>query len=148
MGGAMKIMTQHFGEIEYQEADVIVFEQGLPGIFDVNQFILLFDEEDDTYCWMQCVEDGDLAFVLMDVPKILPDYAPRIAPTQLTGLGEDYKIYNIAIIPEEPRDMRVNLKAPIVINPHTQKGKQVIADNPEYSVRHYLFEDVENSIGR
>jgi flagellar assembly factor FliW len=145
----MRMMTKHFGEIEYEEADVITFEQGLPGFFHVSQFLLVTDEEDDTFCWLQCVEDGELVFVLMDVFKILPDYDPQIPFALLDGLSESYAIYNIAVIPDEPRETRVNLKAPIIIDPHTRKGWQVVAGNEEYGVRHYLFENFnfENSIG-
>lgn len=37
----MKIATKYHGEIDIQAADIIRFEQGVPGFFDEKQFVLL-----------------------------------------------------------------------------------------------------------
>ncbi|MBR4777980.1 MAG: flagellar assembly protein FliW, partial [Lachnospiraceae bacterium] len=37
----------------------------------------------------------------------------------------------------------INLKAPIVINTATMKGCQVVAENPEYEVKHMIYELLE-----
>jgi flagellar assembly factor FliW len=77
----------------------------------------------------------------------MPDYNPLVEPDEVSELGElgdaALEIYNITVIPEEIKQMRVNLKAPIVINPVTMKGKQIIVSNDEYNVRHYIFDELE-----
>ena len=141
----MQLMTKHFGLIEYDESDVVTFEYGIPGFIGAYRFLLLKDEN-DLFSWLQCVDEGSLAFVLVDVFQVMIGYDPVIDPQFLEDLGdmEHNQIYNIAVIPEDVRDMRVNLKAPIVINHITCKGKQVIVNNEEYGVRHYIFEDLED----
>ena len=151
----MQLKTKHFGDVEYALEDIIFFEEGLPGFRDDTQFVLLADNPDDLFHWLQSVEKEDLAFVLMDVKQIKADYQPRIDPEVIEALEDgnpnaELMCYNIAIVPEDLQQMRVNLKAPIIINKASRKGKQVIASNDEYSIRHYIFQEIQalpNSIG-
>ena len=46
-------------------------------------------------------------------------------------------------VPEDIKKMSINLKAPIVINTPTMKGCQVVAENPEYEVKHMIYELLE-----
>lgn len=143
----MLLNTKHFGEIEYDKKSVIVFDEGIPG-FDEKEFIMLADNPDDLFCWLQSVEDGDIAFVLMDVKQIMPDYNPKIEPEVLDELKSgdeeaDLSYYNITVVPDDLKDMRVNLKAPVIINNKTCRGKQAVASNEEYSLRHYIFNELE-----
>ena len=138
----MQLNTKHFGLIEYQEDEVIVFSEGIPGLGEDQRFLLLSDAPGDLFCWLQSVEDGDLALVLIDVPQIKPDYDPQIDKDILIEMGEPLVCYNVAVVPEDIEQMRVNLKAPILINSSLRTGRQVISGNDEYSVRHYIFEEI------
>jgi len=146
----MQLTTKHFGEVEYEARDIIVFEESLPGFTD-TRFILLADNPEDLFHWLQSTEDGELAFVLMDVKQVKPDYAPKIDPEALESIeGGALVYYNVAVVPEDLQEMRVNLKAPIIINKARRLGKQVIAENEEYGVRHYIFQEIQklpDSIG-
>ena len=139
----MQLNTKHFGEITFEENDILTFEEGLPGFDMERNFILLTDAPNDLFSWLQSADDGDLAFVLMDVKQLIPDYNPQIPPQALEGLQEPLSCYNIAVVPENINDLRVNLKAPIMISKQLRKGKQVIASNEEYGIRHYIFEETE-----
>ena len=143
-----KLTTRHFGEIEYDPSRIIKFPQGLPGFPECLNFLLMSENDDeDTYFWLQSVDDGDVAFTLMNVYKVLPDYDPRVEQDEIEELGEveedSLEIYNIVVIPEYVRHMRVNLRAPIVINNSTGLGKQVICTNDEYPIRYMIFEELE-----
>ena len=137
----MKINTRHFGEIEVEESRIINFEEGLPGFPDDRQFVLL--ENEDPFCWLQSADDGDNAFILVDAFSVLSDYSPQVDKEEFAPLGEyspdDFLVYNIVTLPEDVNEMTVNLLAPVVINSATKKGRQVIAKNEEYGVRHYLL---------
>jgi flagellar assembly factor FliW len=143
-----KFVTRHFGEIDYDPDKIITFPQGIPGFPNHNRFLLMSeDEEEDTFFWLQSIDDGEVAFTLMDVYKVLPDYDPKVDPEELKELGEvnSLEIYNIVVIPEYVRQMRVNLKAPIVINTETGLGMQVICINDEYPIRFMIFEELERA---
>jgi len=141
----MKINTKHFGEIEVEDDSVIVFDEGLPGFPDDKQFIILDNEE--PFCWLQSTTDGDNAFILVDVFSVIPEYSPQVDKDDFASLGEynseDFLIYNIVVLPENINEMTVNLLAPVIINTATKKGKQVIAKNENYGVRHYMLKQRE-----
>ncbi len=159
----MQLLTKHFGELEIDERKVIDFPTGLPGFQDCKQFILLDcngqtvdkikpKEEyktDDFYAnsfyWLQSVENGNLAFVLLDICTIMPGYNPIFYDEQLKELGASttgFLILNIAVIPEDINNMTVNLRAPVLINFSMCLGKQLIAANEEYHVRHKVLEEI------
>ena len=141
-----KLVTRHFGEIEYDPNKIITFPQGIPGFPTNKQFLLMSeDDEEDTFFWLQSVDDGEVAFTLMNVYKVLPDYDPKVDQDELKELGEltSLDIYNIVVIPEYVRQMRVNLKAPIVINTEAGLGMQVVCINDEYPIRFMIFEELE-----
>jgi len=136
-------MTKHFGEVEYEAEAAIGFPEGLPGFAEEKEFVLLNPDEDGQFVWLQSAANGDLAFALMNVYSILPDYNPLVDREQMESLGpvegNVLEVYNVAVIPRNIREMRVNLRAPIVINRATHTGKQVILNNDEYSVRYMVF---------
>jgi len=146
-----KLLTRHFGEIEYDPNKIITFPQGIPGFPTHNQFLLMSgDEDEDTFFWLQSTTDGEVAFTLMDVYKVLPDYDPKVDLdfNEMKELGEvesltSLEIYNIVVIPEYVRHMRVNLKAPIVINTEAGLGMQVVCMNENYPIRFMIFEELE-----
>ncbi|MCL2708063.1 MAG: flagellar assembly protein FliW [Defluviitaleaceae bacterium] len=146
----MRLSTKHFGELDYEPDRIITFPQGLPGFPDTRKYLLLEGQAPgDLVYLLQCIDDGDVAFTLIDLYQVMPDYNPMVEPDEMIDLGEikdtPLEIYNITVIPEEVRQMRVNLKAPIVINPVTMRGRQVIVSNDEYNIRHYIFEELEKA---
>ena len=141
----MKLVTRNFGEIEIFEEDIINFDEGLPGFPDDKRFVLL-SEDDSPISFLQSVDGGDVSFVLVDMLAFMPDYNPRVDESFIEDLGtfepENFLIYNIATVFENLTDSTVNLKAPLIINAIEKKGKQVVCDNEEYSVKALLFAPV------
>jgi flagellar assembly factor FliW len=141
----LRIQTKYFGEIEYDDAKVILFADGLPGFPDDKRFLLMpEDEPPGIFYWLQSVDDGDVAFTLMDVYQVMEDYNPLVEQEYIEDLGDlaesPLEIFNITVIPEDTKKMRVNLKAPIVINMDSGLGKQVIVSNDDYPIRYMIFE--------
>jgi len=146
----MKLLTKHFGEIDYDTNLAIDFPEGLPGFPDRKRFIVLVEsDQDDTFCWLQSVDDGDMALALINIYNVMPDYNPMVELDEIETLGgldaNDLMIYNVVVIPDDIKRMRANLRAPIVINPVTRKGKQVILKNDEYDTRFRIFEPLTSS---
>ena len=141
----MKLNTKHFGEIDVDENRIIDFNEGIPGFESLKKFTLMSDEKDSDglFYWLQSVDDTDVAFVLLNMVKIMPDYNPLVEKDQLSELEttdeKNVNFYNIAVLPENINEMTVNLKAPVVINSEKKKGKQVVCMNDDYGVRHYMF---------
>ena len=138
----MKLETRNFGEIEFLEEEIINFYDGLPG-FESNRRFVLLSEEDSPISFLQSVDGDDVSFVVVDMLAFMPDYNPRVDESFIADLGvydpENFLIYNIATIFDNLKDSTVNLKAPIIVNAADKKGKQVVCENEEYSVKALLF---------
>ena len=50
-------------------------------------------------------------------------------------------------MPSNPQNMTANLKAPLVFNLKNRKGKQLILNNPAYTTRHNILEEVKKRSG-
>ena len=93
---------------------------------------------------MQAVSNKHIRFVVFDPLFIVESYEPVITDEVLTKLGRILEFAGLLCyrgVPKDIRDMTVNLKSPIVINPQTRKAYQVILENPAYQVRHLVFRD-------
>jgi len=151
----MVIETKNFGNIEINEDSVYTFDYGLPGFEDLRKFtIITTDEAPDKkplFHWLQSLESPETAFIIMDVYNIVPDYNPLVYDSDLETIGEvkddNLLIYNIVVIPEIVSKMSVNLKAPVVLNLTTKKGRQMITKNEDYPIKYYFYEELKKKKG-
>jgi len=138
----MNVETRNFGTIEVNDEEILYFDEGLPGFPGDRRFVLLTEDE-NPICYLQSVDDGDIAFVVADLASIMPEYSPQVAEEHLGSIGtcddEDLLVLNICTVGLAMEDSTVNLKAPIVINAVAKKGKQVICSNEEYLINAPLF---------
>lgn len=139
----MKTNTKYFGEMDYEANEIITFPEGLFGFEDENEYLLIrFDNEDDTLLALQSVKTPYLSFITLNPFRVMPDYEPYVSDEDLEFLDvnnqENVAIYTIAVVGDEVKDTTVNLKAPLVINPETKKGRQVILEDPAYTCRHHF----------
>ena len=136
----MKLTTSRFGEIEIDESKVITFIEYLPGFQGCKRFVLIDHNPDSPFKWLQSVEDGKLAFVVIDPVMVVTDYEPEIAESDLTELNlqKHDKVFLLCIvnISRDCSQVTVNLLGPLAINPEQKCGKQIIALNTTYSIRY------------
>ena len=97
----MKIKTKNFGEVQINEAIIIHFEEGVPGFRELKEYIIIEDEE-NTFSYLQSVQDGNICFVIINPYLLKEDYIVDIKDQYIESLGggtqEDYSIYNIATV--------------------------------------------------
>lgn len=144
----MIINTKHFGELQIPEENIITFQHGIPGFTEYTQYVIINDEDEDSpFCWLQSVEESELAFALVNPFLAHDNYKPNFPDGEIAKLGQGeegtYSILSIVIVPEDIEKMTANLRAPIVINLKTRKAMQVILDGDEYPVKYYLFEQLQ-----
>lgn len=138
----MKLQTTRFGEIEIDENQVLTFVKPILGFQNYEKFVLLPGPKESPLWWLQSVEDGALAFLLLEPLQVLPDYQVPFTPQDLHELNasspQDISIYTLLVVPEDPTKIRTNLRAPIVINPKTRLAKQMVLDRTDYPVQWFL----------
>ncbi len=147
----MKIDTKYFEEMEIDPEKVLDFTDGLPGFPDDKQYVVITDGEatDDTLVfWLQSTQNKHVAFLMLNMLAIKPDYQPDVTDILPEFMGafdeQSCFIYNIAVIPAIVDKMTVNLRAPIVVNNATKKGCQAIFNGDEYPIRHLVFNELQN----
>lgn len=140
----MIVETSRFGKIEIEEEDIITFVSPILGFTRFTRFVLLKHREDIPYImWLQSVEEPSLAFAVVDPFFVVDEinYEVEIPDEDVKELGikspTDIAIFTLISIPDGPESISINLKAPIVINTKTRKGKQIIVDK-DYPLRYPL----------
>lgn len=147
----MVLNTKHFGDIEVEESGIIIFEEGLPGFEQARKFVLLYDGQPDSpFCWLQSVDQPDLAFAMINPEAIMPDYTVEIDDDIVERLGiespADVIYYAIVVIPDDIAEMTANMKAPVIINVREKKGMQVVMDNSDYDIRYNVSSDKRKAL--
>ena len=146
----MNVKTRHFGDVEIDDSKVITMDNGLFGFENYKKYVLLYDSSSDeipNIQWLQSMDEELLALPVMIPTTVVPGYNPTVEDETLASLGEwkeeDVSMLVTVTVPEDIKKMSINLKAPIVINTTTMKGCQVVAENPEYEVKHMIYELLE-----
>lgn len=145
----MKVQTRVFGEIEISENQKIFIEEGLFGLEDIQEYILLNSNEDCPFYWLQAMNIPEIAFLLVDPTLVVKDYKLSVVEGDLESIGlkesDDYLLFSIVNLNNDPSKTTVNLLGPLVINNKNHKAKQVISTNEQYSVRQPLHSGKEGA---
>lgn len=143
----MKISTSRFGKIEICKDEIITFEEGLLGFGDYHQYIILNADDGSPFRWLQCTDDGNLAFVIIEPLSFMFEYDIEISDSDARFISleraEDAVLYVIVSIPANPSDMTANLQGPLVINAAIRKGRQVISNNSRHLVKVRILDEME-----
>ncbi len=147
----MKAATRLFGKIEIDESKIITFEDGIIGFPDMKKFTLIFDEEKEgrpSISWLQSMDEPEIAFPVMDPLFVCETYNPSVEDELLKNLGtikEDNLYVLVTVtVPQNIKELAVNLKAPIVINTDTRKASQIIVED-DLPVRYRIYEILEEA---
>lgn len=143
----MKISTSRFGKIEVSKEEIITFHEGLLGFEQYHKYIVLNTDEGSPFSWLQCVDDGNLAFVIVEPLSFMFEYDLEISDADANFISlkkaEDAVLYVIVSIPGNPSDMTANLQGPIVVNASNRMARQVISNNPKHSVKVRILDEME-----
>ena len=148
----MKVNTTRFGEIEVPDEKVITFPEGLIGFSSLKKFVVIRHKNSSTLYWLQSIEVPEFAFLMTFPFVLLADYDPKLNSEYMQKLGFDdtniknAEVYCITVVPKNPKEMKVNLLSPIVINPDKNLGMQVILDNPDYTVDFEIIKEIEKKL--
>jgi flagellar assembly factor FliW len=134
----MNKIVSRFGEIEYDPSSVLNFPDGLIGFEDLHEFVVMPNEKEGPLFWIQSVEDPQVALVLTDPTNFFLDYnvAPEAGESSKIGLKEDDDYFALVVVTVHPdRKITLNLAAPILFAPQSNKAIQVILENSGYDIQ-------------
>lgn len=144
-GGTMKIKSKYFDEIQINPEKILTFPKGIPAFENLREFVLIDLPENNAFTCLQSIDQEQIAFLMITPWDFFPDYDIKIPDQELEEIGIDkkhqVKIYNIATIPEDPKDTTVNLLAPIIINADNRQAKQMVLNTSNYHTKHPLLSE-------
>jgi flagellar assembly factor FliW len=143
---SLLIDSKPFGQIEIDDRQIIVFPGGLFGFEKYSRFALIEESPNSVFKWLQCLEDKNLAFIVIQPELFTSTYVPIIPPSELKSLKltkiEDALIMVIVSIPgEDPDLMTANLQGPILINKKDLVGGQFISRDETHPVRKLILDN-------
>jgi len=145
-----EINTTRFGDIEIDEEKIIHFKNGIPAFEDEHEFVLIPYGDDSPFLFLQSINTADLAFAMVNPFAFFSDYEFTIDDEILEDMDikeqSDLLIFAFLTIPSgDIKKTTANLLAPIVINQRTFGAKQLILENTDYTTKHSLGENTEDS---
>ncbi len=157
----MEINTRDFGNICVEEDAVFDFPKGIYGFEDSTQFAVFENKISDiSFLYLQSTQQEIPCFLVFEPWDLVPNFSPTLSPEDMKICEvediEDLIFLAIANIPNDNvRALSLNIKSPIVLNPTTKTGYQVILQNSDYKIRFQPFlaqnfpsEDGTNKVDR
>ena len=136
----MIILSTRFGPIEVEADDLIHFPEGLLGLPQCRDWVLLADTQNDAVAWMQSVDRAEIALGVVSPRRFLPSYRMRVVGRELEPLKLEriQAARVLVVVGKNEGSITLNLKAPLVINLERRLGRQVIT-NGELPVQYELL---------
>jgi flagellar assembly factor FliW len=126
----MTINTTRFGCVVIDRKDIIHFPEGLIGLSDCPDWVILGDTLNDAVAWMQSIDREEIALAVVSPRRFVPGYQIRVARRELEPLKlervESAQV--LVVVGRTDRSMTLNLKAPLILNLDRRVGRQVITN--------------------
>ncbi|WP_132871906.1 flagellar assembly protein FliW [Seleniivibrio woodruffii] len=138
-----KIVSAKLGEITFNESDIVTLSSPMLGFPDLNDFIIISNEKSYPFLWFQSVQDSDVCFILVEPELFATDYNPKLNKREMKILGAEedakLKLFCIVVVPDQPKNATMNLRAPLVMNTEKKLAKQVILEEDKWQIKTPLF---------
>src|SRR6266849_8944681 len=120
-------------------ADALVFPTGLVGCADWKRFVLISDDETALpLAYMQSLDDPNIALVLTTPSKLDPNFRAPLSLEDRADLGLADGTQPLVYCTLTVRGdgwLTANLLGPLVVNPLTGTGKQLVLADSGYSTQ-------------
>ena len=126
----MNIKTKFLGEVNIDEKDIIQFANGLPGLENIVEFVILPLENESPFAILQSIKETEIGFVIA-VPFIFKEnYEFDLLEDDKEELkietSDDLIIYTIVTLKDPFNSSTINLQAPLLINHNKRLAKQLV----------------------
>jgi len=130
-------------ETEITVSEAVTFPDGIPGFESCHSWVVMAAQEATPLRRLHAIDGQDASFLAIDPRGVLEGYRCELSTSDLRRLGanEGEPLLWLALVMVEASGaLTVNLRAPIVINPKTMTGQQVLPHNCLYPLRHVLLD--------
>ncbi len=138
----VEITTSRFGKIDVPEERIFFFPRGLIGLEHLKRYARLDSEKGASIQWLQAVDDPETAFLVSEPKTYIPSFELKIWESDPSGAQtegpnlEKLEILTILHVDRETKSLHVHVQAPLLLDPASRKGVQVITDaeNPTVTI--------------
>ena len=134
----MEKITTRFGEVEYDPETLLHFPAGMIGLPLLKRFIVMPNKKKGPLFWIQSVDEPEFAFVLTDPTNFFLDYAvvPDKSEQDTLRIDKDDPCFVLVVVTIPPdQKITLNLSAPILFSPKSNRAIQVILEKSEYNTK-------------
>ena len=134
-----KFSTVRFGELTYRQEDVIHLPDGLTGLPDLCDWLILEMGQNVPMMWFQSLDRADFGFPVCNPDLFVDDYGWELTPSQTLKVSGDTQgrlvPLVIATIHEGGERITGNLLAPLVIDSNSRRGVQAPQPIEQYGLQ-------------
>jgi flagellar assembly factor FliW len=129
--------SENMGNEQDRGAEAVLhIPEGMLGFSRLTRYVLADEEGLRPFLRLQCLDDPNLAFPVVDAQLIDKDYFQLLPHKELASLKirnrSELLVLVVTILRPAPGESSVNLKAPLLINPALMIGRQIIlTESPE-----------------
>ena len=122
------------------EGAAIAFPDGLPGFEHCRQYVLIASPQLDPFTCLSGIGPDAPSFLAIDPRLVVDSYRRNLSIADYARLqaAPNQSLLWLAIISPNEDGARVNLRAPLVINPDTMRGLQLVDMDDTFAVDHPL----------
>jgi flagellar assembly factor FliW len=134
----MKLLQTRFGEVTYDPDKVVHCPEGLIGFERLRDFIVLPNTNTNVLFCFQSVEEPHVAFLLINPCLFFPDYKVNVNKyvKEKLGIGSEDQYFILTTITfHQDQTVTLNLMAPIVYAPQTDRAVQMVLEGSRYRTR-------------
>jgi flagellar assembly factor FliW len=131
----MKTIKTRFGTVDYDPANLLHFPAGMIGFPTLHNFIVMPNKKEGPLFWIQSIDDPDIAFVLTDPSNFFPSYqvVPDETERNYLKITDEAECFTLSVVTVPPdQKITLNLTAPILFSPETNRAIQIILENTEF----------------
>lgn len=132
----------NYNSVDNTNDMIFYFSKGIYGFEEHHQFEFInqTDDVNNPFRLMVSLKNPKISFIVVPPTYIHDSYEIKINDLDLLELGvkdqNDVFVLGIVSIPQEKNCLYVNLKSPIALSMSSKRGKQIILENDNYSIRH------------
>lgn len=130
-------------ETDITVSEAVTFPDGIPGFESCRRWVVMAAEDATALRRLHALDGPDASFLAIDPRMVLDGYRCELSTTDRRRLGaadNEPLVWLALVMMENNGALTVNLRAPIVINPRTMTGQQVLPHNCLYPLRHVLVD--------
>src|SRR6476620_2662040 len=104
---AMQIATTHFGPVEIEVDNILVFPHGVIAFEDCRHWVLLGDAENPAFAWLQSVSRAEVVLPVVSPRRFAPDYSVHVGRGQLLPLelAQFDEAYVLTVVSQSDGDL-------------------------------------------